>query len=1445
VTKESSALTFAGSSVLLAVLNRVLSPEMSDDDRRMVKGAIQDVMVCFIRTISARLASMQRFPAKIRSAINAGDVHGVCVCVSTVQGLAMCVSSLLLLTIQCNRLGLETDDDAADELFSSCCFIMSEIFSSVVAAESIFPEENSVAYINGTMGIIGSGSLMLALGGACSCAGYSKRVVSSVNTPRQLLVRNALKQIRSTMDNVIKIAEDVALCHSKISKVVHLTELKGKSHGTGAACWYVDESSAIGGFEGVYEGCLWRADLGEWETRAQFGDAFPAKAVTDVRAGDQVIEYLALCCPALCSRGAIECILQNNFASLHEEDDSHRLLAPSEIVTRGLSALALSVTWECMRSACVYVNLPENAPWRESTAPVVVMGLRSMFASVFGRELVQRFDFVLSVTNPVGYEKCNDPAIRLGVSVVRPRDLDAQALQNWLEESLALQRDDIDAYSGLRLEKARHMHVRKGEANVLARAWMCLAAAVKTEDDATFCYEFSIDWMLFHSLQVAGKYVATWASTHDPLMLDLLQAICMQQLPAVLGISALREMRQRLETRVPESVSAGAMLRKKAFGSAYLPRPGSAMPNAKPDEEAAALQALMYSSVNLPLEEGFLDDWTSAPSQSSDGSLSHVPHINTRGLKDPPSSSAAAWQDVFFEGLNRDSNQAEDSLDAGQVANMRLGQSVLICLGRLCISEKSINQMMLDKQQPVCACAAGSPTSHAFGLDNMHGSPGGSNDRSIMWWDRTSCSAFCSVCRQKMENSQTQCSLCDIPSAAQQFLLLRRCMTTKQRRYSTLKSHLNKKWRILQILRWNALCCDEANQRDLKDCWQACRAAAAVVLAGVSSSASVRDDIVSLGCARMLIDRVYPLLTRTFGGVAEEEKMKMDASSTGVHEQPASSSSPYPLSSHTVSINECSAWCFCITQWSSHPELLTILLRSGIVHFLLDLPPSPGSIDLTSAPGSFRWLPNFLRLFSSLVSETESAVTLIGDDCSCSIGAALIAAAAVARALALPGGMYLHNSLSATAAADLEDARAQALRCIGPRWERRWSHVLSQLEALRPFENFDLKLENVTAGGWCVAIPYSVCWGIADMLIYSGCSRSRTPLLQQSAQGTVKLLFAANLPQVVHWLHESPENQENTRKILSSDLREFSEVSPPVKEFFLKLEQRRRLLHCVDACARACLLLQRVTSDGESKTPDGVIEYVQLLVLAAAEHLSNEDHVMNLRKLILVRSSIAALCTIASEFVNFTAGQCSSGSPTPSSSNPITPAVLQAIITICDRSRALLDLVPHLRRSTSSFEALRHNITVSSPHIVPTLDPYTSRALSCSVSLPVVEMLVKTTNLMFMSQFTWPLDAPLLSFTFDEAFSKTYLPVAITQVLMPIAHILFCPASPLTHPYAAAGVVVSSPRTSSVVIHCSQWTRYRRDSRSGSLHVPPHAAAHRAADACSQHQEYAAQAALA
>jgi hypothetical protein len=91
-----------------------------------------------------------------------------------------------------------------------------------------------------------------------------------------------------------------------------------------------------------------------------------------------------------------------------------------------------------------------------------------------------------------------------------------------------------------------------------------------------------------------------------------------------------------------------------------------------------------------------------------------------------------------------------------------------------------------------------------------------------------------------------------------------------------------------------------------------------------------------------------------------------------------------------------------------------------------------------------------LRLFSSIVSDKGSAVTLLGDACSCSIGAALIAASAIARALALPAGMYLHNSLSVTAIADLEDARSQVLRCIGPRWERRWSHVMSQLEMLRP-----------------------------------------------------------------------------------------------------------------------------------------------------------------------------------------------------------------------------------------------------------------------------------------------------------------------------------------------------------------------------------------------------------
>jgi hypothetical protein len=1362
---ESSALTFAGSSVLLAVLNRLLSPGMSDSDRSAVKAAVQDVVSSCIKTVSARLSSMQRFPAKIRSAINAGDIHGVSVYISTAQGLSMCVSSLLLLMVQCNRLGLQTDADAADEVFSSACRVLSDLFSAVAAAERIFAER-PIAFVNGSMGIIGSGSLMLALAGACSSAGYCERIVSSVNTPRQFLVRNALSQIRLTMDNIIKIAEVVALCQTKISNAIRQSGNKGSFACSGAACWYVYESSSIGGFEGVYEGCLWRADLGEWETRAQFGDAFPAKVVEDVRAGDQVIEYLALCSPALCSKAAIEVILKNNFASVVEEDDTRRPVSPSEVVTRGLAALALSVTWDCMRSACVYVNLSENAPWRECTAAVIVMGIRSMFASIFGRELVHRYDFVLSVTNPVGYEKCNDPAIRLGVSAVRPRDLDADALQNWLEESLALQHDEIDAYSGLRLEKARYMHTRRGDANVLARAWMCLAAAVKTEDDAAFCYEFSIDWMLFHSLQVAGKYVATWATTYDPQMLELLQGICIQQLPSVLGLSAMREMRRRLATRVPESISAGAMLREKAFGKAYVPRPNSAKPNVKSDEEVAALQALMYSSVHLPLEEGFVDDWMSAPSRSADGSMSQVPHINTHGLKSEPSSSAGAWKDVFFEGLNRDGKGDGDGDDRDHVASMRLAESVLICLGRLCISEKSINQMMLDRQQLMCACAAGSPTSHAFGLDNMHGAPGGCNERSIVWWDRTSCSAFCSVCRQKMEDAHVECSLCDIPTAAQQLLLLRRCMATKQRRYSTLKSYLNGKWRLLQILRWNALECNNSSQLGPKDSWQGCRAAAAVVLAAVSSSARVRDDIVSLGCARVLVTRIYPLLTGTFGGAAEEKNKSTDSSPQypAVHEQLELSYAHQPLSSHTISINECSAWCFCISQWSSHPQLLTILLRCGVVHFLLDLPPSPASIDLSMAPGSCRWLPNFLRLFSSLVSQTESAVTLLGDACSCSIGSALIAAAAVARALALPAGMYLHNSLSACAVAELEDARSLALRCIGPRWERRWSHVLSQLEMLRPFENFDLKLQNVTEGSWFVAVPYSVCWGIADMLIYCGCSRMRTPLLQLSARGTVALLFAANLPPVVQWLIESPENQERTRKILSADLREFSEVSPPVKEYFIKLEQRRRLLHCIDACARACLLLQRIVSDGDLETPDDALEYVQQLVLAAAQHLSNESHVMNLRKVVLFRSSVTAICSIATEFLNSTASQLTSEHSMRFSTNPIPPAVLQAIIKICDRSQALLTSVPHLRQSTSSFETLRRNIAVSSPHIVPTLDAYTSQSLTCSVSLPVVEMLVKTTNLMFMSQFTWPLDAPLLSFSFDETFSKTYSHVAITQV---------------------------------------------------------------------------------
>ena len=565
VSMESSALTFVGTAVLLAVLNQVLSPEMSDDDRDIVRGAVQDVIGTCVKTISVRLSVMHQFPAKIRSAIATGDMHGVSVCISTVQSLAMCVSSLFLLMMQCNRLGLETDADAADELFSSSCFIVGDILTTVIAAESMFGEAH-VTFINGAMGIVGSGSLMVALGAACSSAGYSKRVIGNVNTPRQLLVRNALKQIRTTMDNIVKIAASVSRCRNIVSNAVARAELQGARRGTGATCWYADESSAMGGFEGVYEGCLWRAEFGEWETRAQFGDAFPAKTAAEVRAGDHIIEYLSLCSPAYSSRGAIELILRNNYSSMLEEDDTHRPLSPSEIVSRGLAALALSVTWDCMRSACVYVNLPENTPWRESTVTAVVMGLRSVFASAFGRELLQRFDFVLSVTNPVGYEKCNDPAFRLGVSVVRPRDLDAQSIESWLDESLALQHDDIDAYSGLRLNKGGYLHVRRGEANVLAKAWMCLGAAIKTEDDTAVCYELSIDWMLFHSLQVAGQYAPTWTGTHDPQMLELLQGICMRQLPAVLGISALREMRQRLDTRVPESISAGAMLRKKAFG---------------------------------------------------------------------------------------------------------------------------------------------------------------------------------------------------------------------------------------------------------------------------------------------------------------------------------------------------------------------------------------------------------------------------------------------------------------------------------------------------------------------------------------------------------------------------------------------------------------------------------------------------------------------------------------------------------------------------------------------------------------------------------------------------------------------------------------------------------------------------------------------------------------
>jgi hypothetical protein len=193
-------------------------------------------------------------------------------------------------------------------------------------------------------------------------------------------------------------------------------------------------------------------------------------------------------------------------------------------------------------------------------------------------------------------------------------------------------------------------------------------------------------------------------------------------------------------------------------------------------------------------------------------------------------------------------------------------------------------------------------------------------------------------------------------------------------------------------------------------------------------------------------------------------------------------------------------------------------------------------------------------------------------------------------------------------------------------------------------------------------------------------------------------------------------------------------------------------------------LLQRVTSDGNADIPDGVLDYVHELLLATAGHLSHEDHVMNLRKIVLARSSIGAECTVASRYLNSTAMQLSLATPVPSAFNRIPSNVLQALIAVCDRSSVLLASVPHLSRSKSSFESLRRNITDSSPHVLPNLDAYTLNALSCNISLPVVEMLVKTTNLMFMSQFTWPLDSPILSFVFEEDFSRTYAPVVITQV---------------------------------------------------------------------------------
>ena len=181
--------------------------------------------------------------------------------------------------------------------------------------------------------------------------------------------------------------------------------------------------------------------------------------------------------------------------------------------------------------------------------------------------------------------------------------------------------------------------------------------------------------------------------------------------------------------------------------------------------------------------------------------------------------------------------------------------------------------------------------------------------------------------------------------------------------------------------------------------------------------------------------------------------------------------------------------------------------------------------------------------------------------------------------------------------------------------------------------------------------------------------------------------------------------------------------------------------------------------------PDGVLEFVHELLLASASHLSNEDHVISIRKIVLVRSAMGAISTVASVYLNSTATQLSLSSSVSMPHNPLPSNVLQAIIAICDRSRALIVSVPHISCSKASFEDLRRNIVMTSPHLIPNLDAYTSHALKCNVSLPVVEMFVKTTNLMFMSQFTWPLDESIRSFLFESAFQKTYVPVAITQVL--------------------------------------------------------------------------------